>query len=528
MGRNTNREDREPLLPLDTLAALRTGGAARRTDGLEDEMILRFAAKDPHLGEAIERAAARHAELLQTDWKARLLGPETELIEWLQADYVNFYPPAHINPYVPLAASGPWIVTTHGAVLHDNGGYGMLGHGHSPHAVMEAMTAPLVMANVMTPSLSHRRFSELLRAELGATRPDGCPFSRFLCVNSGSESVSVACRISDHNALRHVGPGGRREGATIKLLSLSGSFHGRTGRPAQASHSTLPRYREHLASFAARDNLLTCPPNDADRLREIFAQAKADNVFIEMMFIEPVMGEGNPGQGVTRAFYDAARELTLAHGSLLLVDSIQAGIRGTGRLSIVDYPGFQDAAPPDLETWSKALNAGQYPLSVLGLTERAAGLYVHGVYGNTMTTNPRALEIGATVLASLTPALRQNIVARGHELVAGLHGLQDEFGSDVVTAVQGTGLLVSAELDPERIEVTGTEGLETWCRRHGLGVIHGGENALRFTPHFGVTSEEVALVVHVVRQGIRAMLGLEGVLAEAKPHPVSTVRAEDR
>ena len=64
---------------------------------------------------------------------------------------------------------------------------------------------------------------------------------------------------------------------------------------------------------------------------------------------------------VTREFYDAARELTLAHGSLLLVDSIQAGIRGTGYLSIVDYPGFQTAEGPDLETYSKALNAGQYP-----------------------------------------------------------------------------------------------------------------------------------------------------------------------
>ena len=76
---------------------------------------------------------------------------------------------------------------------------------------------------------------------------------------------------------------------------------------------------------------------------------------------------------VTREFYDAARELTLAHGSLLLVDSIQAGIRGTGYLSIVDYPGFQTAEAPDLETYSKALNAGQYPLSVLACNARAAG-----------------------------------------------------------------------------------------------------------------------------------------------------------
>lgn len=62
------------------------------------------------------------------------------------------------------------------------------------------------------------------------------------------------------------------------------------------------------------------------------------------------------------AFYNLARELTAAHGSLLLVDSIQAGLRATGYLSIVDYPGFEHAQAPDMETYS-ALNAGQYPLS---------------------------------------------------------------------------------------------------------------------------------------------------------------------
>ena len=55
-----------------------------------------------------------------------------------------------INPYLPAAARGPWIVTLKGAVLHDNGGYGMLGFGHNPPAIIDAMSRPQVMANVMT------------------------------------------------------------------------------------------------------------------------------------------------------------------------------------------------------------------------------------------------------------------------------------------------------------------------------------------------------------------------------------------
>lgn len=57
------------------------------------------------------------------------------------------------------------------------------------------------------------------------------------------------------------------------------------------------------------------------------------------MFVEPVMGEGDPGRALPPAFYAAARELTKAHGTVLMVDSIQAGLRAHGVLSIVDYPG---------------------------------------------------------------------------------------------------------------------------------------------------------------------------------------------
>ncbi len=69
-------------------------------------------------------------------------------------------------------------------------------------------------------------------------------------------------------------------------------------------------------------------------------------------------------------------------------------------LSIVDYPGFEKLDPPDMETYSKALNAGQYPLSVLAVSERAADLYNKGIYGNTMTANPRALDVALARLAT--------------------------------------------------------------------------------------------------------------------------------
>ncbi len=39
-------------------------------------------------------------------------------------------------------------------------------------------------------------------------------------------------------------------------------------------------------------------------------------------------------------------------------------------------------------------------------------------------------------------------------------------------------------------------------RERGIGVIHGGVNSLRFTPHFQITETEVDLMVDGVRQAL--------------------------
>jgi len=483
--------------PMELLEELRSFGGERITDGLPDDTVTEALGDFPELTLAIAQAAEQH-RALRGEW-SQLKGDERALVEFLQRDYVNFYTPATVNPYVPLAAAGPWIVTSHGAVLHDNGGYGMLGMGHAPAPVLASMGKPWVMANVMTPSFSQKRLADRLLAEVGHAREGGCPFARFLCLNSGSEAVTVALRISDINARQHTAPGGRHEGMTTKFLVMRGAFHGRTGRAAQASHSSRPKYASSLASYSGLDNLIIVEPNDVQGLRDAVHKAEADNVFIEAMMLEPVMGEGNPGLAITREFYDVARDLSKAHGSLLIVDSIQAGLRATGCLSVVDYPGFEDCEGPDIETWSKALNAGQFPLSVLGANERAAALYVKGVYGNSMTTNPRALEVACEVLDRVTPALRSNVRTAGKKFLAQLNGLATEFPGMFVE-VRGTGLLFCAELDPDKYPVVGFGGIEEACRKAGIGVIHGGRNALRFTPHFAITDIEIDLVVGRLRE----------------------------
>ena len=352
--------------PIAILHRLRASSGPIETIGLSDDVIEDFCNADAELIQAIHEAGQMHHTLIEEFGQDIMALPEAELIEHLQSDYVNFYSAATVNPYIPIAGRGPWLVTACGAVLHDNGGYGMLGSGHGPSSVIDAMSENWVMANVMTPSFSQKRLGDRLRKELGHTR-GSCPFDRFICMNSGSESVTVGLRIADVNAKNMTDPGGRHEGKPTKLLAVERAFHGRTGRPAQISHSCMDGYKKNLATFRDMDNLLLVPANDIEALQAMFKRADDEGFFIEMMALEPVQGEGSPGRCVERAFYDEARRLTLEHGSMLMVDSVQAGLRGQGCLSVVDYEGFEDAEAPDLEAWSKALNAGQYPLSVLSL-----------------------------------------------------------------------------------------------------------------------------------------------------------------
>ncbi|MCA1778894.1 MAG: aminotransferase class III-fold pyridoxal phosphate-dependent enzyme [Xanthomonadaceae bacterium] len=485
---------------LSQLEQLRTSGGQIHTLGLDDATIERFAADDPILIEAVERALGV-SECWKSAFPELWQADDVEQQRQLQAGFINFYADDAVNPYVALAAKGPWIVTSKGAVLHDSGGYGMLGFGHAPDAVLNAMNQPHVMANIMTPSFSQLRFVEALRRELGHSRDSGCPFTRFLCMNSGSEAVTVAGRIADINAKQMTDPGGPRAGATIKRLSLSGGFHGRTDIPSRYSDSSRAAYARHLASFRDDQSLVTVEPNNLEQLRQTFETAERNNIFFEALFMEPVMGEGNPGASLDPAFYAQARKLATDHGTLLLMDSIQAGLRSHGVLSLVDYPGFQNLPAPDLETWSKALNAGQYPLSVLGMNERAAGLYRKGVYGNTMTANPRALDVATTVLHQVTPELRANIVERGQEFINKFRRLQEDLDGRI-TRVQGTGLLFSVELDGSRYKAYGANSTEEYLRIHGINVIHGGENSLRYTPTFGITSAEVDLIVEATRAAL--------------------------
>ena len=398
----------------------------------------------------------------------------------LQKGYLNFYGEDATSPYIPLGSSGPWIVTNENSVVYDVGGYGMLGFGHNDKDTLEALSKPQTMANIMTPSYSQQRFHQLFQKETNHR------YNKIVCLNSGSEANTFAYRLSNaHKCLNPV------------LVCLEDSFHGRTEAPSLLSNSCMSVYRKYLWDYKNHSmstnlynkSIYTVKPNSLKSLEDTFNKIKERKEYPELTIFEPVMGEGRPGLAITPEFYAKMRKLTKDAGGLLLADSVQSGFRCNGVLSIMDYPKFGKFDPPDMETFSKALNGGQYPFSVLAMTDRASRYYKEGLYGNTMTSNPRALEVASTILKKMTPDVKKNIVDQGNYFFSMINKLGNKY--DFIKDVGGTGLLLSIFLDKKRI--TNMEA-EMALRLRGLNVIHGGSNSLRFTPWFLINKEEIDMI----------------------------------
>ena len=475
-----------------TINKIRSQHKHKAQSSLSDEVIKSFIASDINLREAITQAEINFNSIMKENPEYLEL-EESELVQFLGKSVFNMYSPLSTFPYVPLAAKGPWIVTFHGGVVYDLGGYGMLGFGHNPDFLNKTLAKPQVMANFKTRSFSQSNFIEKIKSKI---RKGNCPYKHFAYLNSGSEAVALAARVAEINGKNLTDKNAKYHGRSIKYLSLEGSFHGRTIRGAEASDSTLDLYKSTMSSFTNSNKLITVEPNNINQLKEIFKSAENNNIFIEATFIEPVMGEGKAGYGITPEFYSELRKLTKEHQSIFIMDSIQAGLRTHGVLSVLDYPGFEKLEVPDIETFSKALNAGQYPLSIIAFNDKAESVYVAGAYGNTMTGNPRALDIASCILDNFNEDVSNNIVEVGRYFKSQLLDLQTKYPNSILE-VLGEGLLVSAKLS-EDIEIEGESGIELSLRLSGLSVIHGAGNRLRFTPWFNINKSEVDLVVNLI------------------------------
>ncbi|UFU04283.1 acetylornithine transaminase [Ruania suaedae] len=269
--------------------------------------------------------------------------------------------------------------------------------------------------------------------------------ARTFLTNSGTEAIEGAFKL----ARRHGGS------ARPRILALEGAFHGRTmGALALTAKQA---YREPFEPLPGGVEHL--PFGDVAALEQAFA---TDGDRVAALVVEPLQGEAGV-RPLPAGYLAEARRLTAEHGALLILDEVQTGVGRTGEWMAFHHDHIGGGITPDVVTLAKGLGGG-FPIGALvALTEEAATLLGPGQHGTTFGGNPVA---SAAALATLHvierdellarvrrtgAAVREQIAAAGHPLVAGVRGeglllaiaLTQEIAPDVARAALAAGFVVN-------------------------------------------------------------------------------------
>jgi len=322
-----------------------------------------------------------------------------------------------------------------------------LGHGHPAlvQAVAKQAEQAIHVSNFFTSEpaiLLAERLLSLAKAPAG---------SGVFFANSGTEATEAAIKLS------------RRTGRT-RLVALEGAFHGRSTGALALTHKEA--YRAPFEPLIPE--VVFVPPNDADALRAAVDDTTA------ALFVEPIQGEAGVRE-LTADYLRLAREVTAAHGALLVVDEIQTGIGRTG-----DWFAHQASGiVPDAMTLAKGLGGGVPIGALVTFGTDVTALLTAGQHGTTFGGNPLACAAGLAVL---------DTIERDHllEHVRRVGALLDDVHVAGVAGTRGRGLLRAVELDG-----IPAPAVMAAAREAGFIVNAVTPTALRLAPPLVISEEEL-------------------------------------
>ncbi len=292
------------------------------------------------------------------------------------------------------------------------GGIAVNALGHAHPAVVAAVTEQIA-------KLGHTSnlYVNPVAVELAETLLDVAGLSgnaKVLFVNSGAEANEAALKIS------------RLTGRT-KIVACEGAFHGRT--MGALTLTGQPSKRDAFEPLVP--GVTHVPYGDVDALRAAVDTETA------AVFLEPILGEA----GVVPApdgYLQAAREITKATGTLLVLDEVQTGIGRTGAWFAFQHTGIV----PDVITLAKRLGGGLPIGAVIGVGE-AGELVKPGQHGTTFGGNPVCCAAGLAVLRTIAKDnLNDHVSALGKDIASRV----EELGHPLVSGVRGAGLLLGIAL----------------------------------------------------------------------------------
>ncbi len=340
-----------------------------------------------------------------------------------------------------------------------------LGHAH-PAFVDAVATQAATLAHVSN------YFATEPQVELAERLTRLTGGDRVFFANSGAEAIEAAIKLA-------------RLTERPRILSLEGSFHGRTtGSLSLTGKEALQAPFRPLLPGAEQI------PGTTGALE---AALRAGGV--AALFVEPVKGEAGVVD-LPAGYLAAARRLTAEHGALLILDEIQTGAGRTGEWFAFQHPdALEPGTLPDAVALAKGIGGG-FPIGALVTFSAASDLFAAGHHGSTFGGNPLATATANAVLGEIERAgLVANARLRGEQLRERLTHL----ASPMITDIQGRGLLLGIGLAEPIAHRVASEALA-----RGLIVNAANEHRIRLAPPLIVGDDELAEFDRIFAEALRA------------------------
>ena len=335
---------------------------------------------------------------------------------------------------------GSWLVTTDGERYLDySSGIGVTNTGHAHPRVVAAVQAQAAKLLHGQQNIVYHEAGLRLYDRLRTLLPGG-PWQGFLS-NSGAEAVEAAVKLARVATNRPV------------ILVFRGGYHGRTAQtmalttaknvyradfeplPGSVYATAFPYCYRAPGGAHAPDAGCSC---DWEEQLDLTLHTLTYPEHVAAVIVEPVLGEGGyivPPPG----FLPRLREITRAHGILLIADEVQTGMGRTGELFAVRHWDVE----PDILVFAKGIASG-LPLSGIIARPETLAAWRPGAHGGTYGGNVVACAAAnATLDVIEDEGLVANARERGIQFLAGLREIQARHAE--VGDVRGLGCMVAME-----------------------------------------------------------------------------------
>jgi 4-aminobutyrate aminotransferase/(S)-3-amino-2-methylpropionate transaminase len=412
-------------------------------------------------------------------------------------------------------AQGALVFDVDGNTLIDlAGGIGMLGVGHCPAPVVEAIQRqaarsihPCSLVATFEPYLA---LAELLNE----ITPGDFP-KKTLLANSGAESVENSVKLA------------RKYTGRSTIICFEGGYHGRTLLTLSLT-SKYGLFKSGFGPFAPEivrlpfPNLYRTPTGMSEEQYLDYAIQQLDHALVAQVdpsavaafLIEPVQGEAG-FVPVPKRFLERIRQLCDQHGIVLIADEVQCGSGRTGKLFAVEHYGVV----PDLIVSAKSLGAGMPIGAVTGRAEIMDSAHLGGV-GSTYGGSPVAC---VAAIAALNIIRQPEFLAQANRLAETMREIMEGWKSawPIVGDVRGLGPMLLVELVADRETKTPLSppqvvSIVRYAAEHGVILMRAGlySNCIRFLPPLDIPLDMLREAFAVVGKAIA--LGNEELVAQNK------------